>query len=157
MSTNCIRCVANKRTAADLLCDSCRALPGQYGPYGHLSGAEMNDGAGATVGLNANSRLSPLSQLWLDQSEWSQTTFGRDAARGPIGPLKHLLKEAAEAIANPGDLTEYADCLLLILDATRRAGFTLTRLLDAAAVKLDQNRNRAWPAPVDDEPVEHVR
>jgi hypothetical protein len=27
MSTNCIRCVVNKRTGGDLLCDECRTLP----------------------------------------------------------------------------------------------------------------------------------
>lgn len=101
--------------------------------------------------------LSPLTLLWLDQAQWSRATFGPDDKRGPAGPLKHLIKEAKEALADPTDIVEYADCLLLILDATRRAGFTLTRLLDAAAVKQAENRRRSWPAPTDDEPVEHVR
>src|SRR5688500_7375797 len=64
--------------------------------------------------------LHPIHQLWLDQAEWSQATFGSDDERGPIGALKHLAKEAVEAQAAPDDEEEYADCLLLILDAARR-------------------------------------
>lgn len=35
-------------------------------------------------------------------AEWSEKTFGNV---GPIGPLKHLSKEALEAAAAPGDLS----------------------------------------------------
>lgn len=36
-------------------------------------------------------------------AEWSDSTFGNV---GPVGPLKHLSKEALEAAAEPGDLSE---------------------------------------------------
>ncbi len=39
-------------------------------------------------------------------AEWSEKTFGNV---GPIGPLKHLSKEALEAAAEPDDLSEWAD------------------------------------------------
>lgn len=35
-------------------------------------------------------------------AEWSQATF---CNVGPVGPLKHLSKEALEAAAEPGDLS----------------------------------------------------
>ncbi len=92
-----------------------------------------------------------------DQAEWSQATFGTDAERGPLGALKHLEKEAREAQANPSDITEYADCLLLILDAARRAKIKPLELVKAAQAKLLVNEARIWPKPVSDEPVEHVR
>jgi hypothetical protein len=98
-----------------------------------------------------------VHDIWYEEAEWSQRVFGSDQKRGPIGPLKHLEKEAKEAQASPQDIKEYADCLLLVFDAARRAGFKPGQLLQAAQVKLGQNKCRQWPTPVDDEPVEHVR
>ncbi len=37
MSTNCIRCVKNKRTGTDLLCDECRAPSALAAPTGSLT------------------------------------------------------------------------------------------------------------------------
>ncbi len=92
------------------------------------------------------------------QSEWSQATFGTDLLRGPIGPLKHLAKEAAEAQENPTDVMEFADCLFLTLDASRRAGFSSEALLRAAWEKLTINEAREWPKVTDaNAAVEHVR
>ncbi len=97
------------------------------------------------------------TKLWADLAVWSQSTFGSDAVRGPIGALKHLRAEVAETIDAPDDLVEYADCLMLILDAARRAGFSHDQLLVAAFDKLAINRSRTWPSPVSDEPVMHVK
>ena len=98
-----------------------------------------------------------LPALWSRQAEWSQATFGTDQERGPIGALKHLAREAGEAIAKPDDAEEYADCLLLVLDASRRAGLTLDHLVRAAVVKQQANMLRKWPTALSDEPVEHVK
>lgn len=76
---------------------------------------------------------------------------------GPIGPLKHLAKEAVEAQEAPDDLSEYADCFMLIIDAARRAGFGLEQLTIAAVVKLAKNKLRKWSVPLPDEAVHHVR
>ncbi len=109
-------------------------------------------------------------EFWDAQEIWSENTFGpsspdwaartgklRALRRGPIGPLKHLQKEVAEALEHPDDLLEYADLLFLIFDATRRAGFTFDELLDACFYKLAVNKRRQWQKPSGDEPVEHVR
>lgn len=88
---------------------------------------------------------------------WSDATFGSPEIRGPIGPLKHLQKEVAEVLANPTDLVEYADCLLLLMDAARRAGFSVDQLTNAAFKKHAENVNRIWDRPLPDEPVEHKR
>jgi len=101
-----------------------------------------------------------LVALWKGQSAWSAQTFGRASVRGPVGPLKHLAREAMEAAENPADIAEYADCVLLMIDAVRRSGFTAEQVVDAAAEKLQANKLRTWPAPTDmaaNEPVEHVR
>ncbi|MFW0520803.1 dATP/dGTP pyrophosphohydrolase domain-containing protein [Klebsiella pneumoniae] len=49
---------------------------------------------------------SEREQVRQEHAEWSQATFGNV---GPVGPLKHLSKEALEAAAEPGDLSEWAE------------------------------------------------
>lgn len=104
-----------------------------------------------------------MFDLARDQAEWSQATFGSDANRGPVGALKHLEREAREAIAAVGGhdplavREELADCFLLILDASRRSGLKPLDLIRAAQAKMVKNRSRAWPTPTIDEPVEHIR
>jgi hypothetical protein len=95
--------------------------------------------------------------LWNDIAEWSQKTFGNDDERGPKGPLNHLRKECLEAIADPTDIMEFADCLILLDDAARRAGFTNEQLHKAALVKVQINRSRTYLKPTGDDISEHVR
>ncbi len=114
-----------------------------------------------------------LRELVEDQSKWSQSTFGTDSERGPIGALRHLEKEAKEAAdeavglmplaqgtamqANEALLEELADCFLLLLDASRRSGVGIGDLINASARKMRKNKQREWPKPTSDEPVEHIR
>lgn len=104
-----------------------------------------------------------VHDLVTDLSRWSQATFGTDQERGPIGALKHLAKEAAEAVAavqsgNRKDAeVELADCLILIYDAARRFGVKPMELHKLAYEKVQVNKQREWPKPTSDEPVEHVR
>ncbi len=86
-----------------------------------------------------------FSDLVRDQSEWSQATFGSDSERGPMGALKHLEKEAREcqeAVGTPELREELADCLLLLLDASRRAGIKPMQLVEAAQAKMVKNKQR---------------
>jgi hypothetical protein len=85
---------------------------------------------------------SKLEYLWLKQTEWSDETFGKN--RKPTGPMNHLKKEVEEVLDNPYDTEEYADCLLLLIDAARLAGMTPESLLDAAMEKHLKNRLRKW-------------
>lgn len=101
-------------------------------------------------------RLS-LSEFWEMQAQWSRATFGADNERGPKGPLLHLQKEVAEVLAKPDDLEEYVDCLFLVFDATRRAGFSFEDLRRMANQKLKKNMARRWQRPTSDAPVEHDR
>lgn len=86
-------------------------------------------------------------------AEWSQATFGNV---GPVGPLKHLSKEALEAAAEPGDLSEWADMQFLLWDAQRRAGITDEQITQAMIDKLAVNKQRSWPEPKDGEPRLHI-
>lgn len=111
--------------------------------------------------------VKDLQQFWNEHAEWSQATFGTDAERGPIGPAKHLKKEIDEVLEHleskqelgPGYvLEELADCLFLLFDTARRAGFTLTQLTGMAFWKLAKNKTRVWVRnPDSDMPIEHAR
>lgn len=89
-----------------------------------------------------------------EHAEWSQSTFG-DV--GPVGPLKHLSKEALEAAAEPGDLSEWADMQFLLWDAQRRAGITDEQITLAMIEKLAVNKSRTWPEQKDGEPRLHIK
>ncbi|ECD4946995.1 DUF550 domain-containing protein [Salmonella enterica subsp. enterica serovar Muenchen] len=87
-------------------------------------------------------------------AEWSDSTFGNV---GPVGPLKHLSKEALEAAAEPGDLSEWADMQFLLWDAQRRVGITDEQIALAMVEKLAVNKKREWPEPKDGEPRLHIK
>jgi hypothetical protein len=131
--------------------------------------------------------------LYVTQAEVGNEKFGDEFERGPLGTLKHLLKEVwTELIGAPDSLTlaqvmefeglgegvddetEWADALILLVDAHRRATRRLLRrqgvegavytmyamaLLKAALAKVEVNRQRVWPRAEGDEtrPVEHDR
>ena len=93
-------------------------------------------------------------QVRREHAAWSQATFG-DV--GPVGPLKHLSKEAPEAAADPGDLSEWADMQFLLWDAQRRAGISDEQINQAIVEKLAVNKQREWPEPEDGEPRLHIK
>ena len=93
-------------------------------------------------------------QVRREHAEWSQATFGNV---GPVGPLKHLSKEALEAAAEPDDLSEWADMQFLLWDAQRRAGITDEQITKAMIEKLAVNKLRDWPEPKDGEPRLHIK
>ncbi|MBZ5143154.1 DUF550 domain-containing protein [Salmonella enterica subsp. enterica serovar Typhimurium] len=97
---------------------------------------------------------SERERIRREHAEWSDKTFG-DV--GPVGPLKHLSKEALETAAEPGDLSELADMQFLLWDAQRRAGITDKQITRAMVEKLEINKSRQWPEPKDGEPRLHIK
>ncbi|HCO5292649.1 TPA: DUF550 domain-containing protein [Escherichia coli] len=93
-------------------------------------------------------------QIRHEHAKWSDSTFG---CVGPIGPLKHLSKEALEAAAEPDDLSERADMQFLLWDAQRRAGISDAEITAAMENKLKINMERQWPEPKDGEPRLHIK
>ncbi|WP_374189754.1 DUF550 domain-containing protein [Klebsiella quasivariicola] len=93
-------------------------------------------------------------QVRREHAEWSQATFG-DV--GPVGPLKHLSKEALEAAADPHDPLEWADMQFLLWDAQRRMGISDEFITRAMVEKLAINKARQWPNPKDGEPRLHIK
>ncbi len=116
----------------------------------------INEGqARNVIPLYRHAQTAPeRDQVRNEHAEWSQATFGNV---GPVGPLKHLSKEALEAAAKPGDLSEWADMQFLLWDAQRRAGITDEQITQAMIEKLVVNKQREWPEPKDGEPRLHIK
>ncbi|MEA4634944.1 dATP/dGTP pyrophosphohydrolase domain-containing protein [Klebsiella pneumoniae] len=113
------------------------------------------DGDVAVLPLYRHAQTAPeRDQVRSEHAEWSQATFGNV---GPVGPLKHLSKEALEAAEQPGDLSEWADMQFLLWDAQRRAGITDDQITQAMIEKLAVNKQREWPEPKDGEPRLHIK
>ncbi len=104
--------------------------------------------------LQGSQPVSKREQVRREHAEWSDKTFG-DV--GPVGPLKHLSKEALEAAAEPDDLSEWADIQFLLWDAQRRAGISDGEITAAMEEKLKVNMARQWPEPKDGEPRQHLK
>ncbi|EBF2585145.1 DUF550 domain-containing protein [Salmonella enterica subsp. enterica serovar Newport] len=128
---------------------------------GNLAGEKlvMDDIHAVTMALiDAGFRAAPpvleRERIRREHAEWSDKTFG-DV--GPIGPLKHLSKEALEAAAEPDDLSEWADMQFLLWDAQRRAGISDEQITQAMVEKLAVNKQREWPVPRDGEPRLHIK
>lgn len=97
---------------------------------------------------------SERKRIRREHAEWSDATFGNV---GPVGPLKHLSKEALETAAESDDLSEWADMQFLLWDAQRRAGITDKQITLAMVEKLEINKSRQWPEPKDGEPRLHIK
>jgi hypothetical protein len=90
------------------------------------------------------------------QRKWSRKTFGP----GPrtIGIRNHILKELAEIIAEPTDLEEWIDVVILALDGAWRAGHNPATIVAMLERKQAINFKRKWPLPgPQDQATEHIR
>ncbi|MBL6226386.1 DUF550 domain-containing protein [Salmonella enterica subsp. enterica serovar Typhimurium] len=112
------------------------------------------DDVAVYIPLYAAPPVPERERIRREHAEWSDKTFG-DV--GPVGPLKHLSKEALETAAEPGDLSELADMQFLLWDAQRRAGITDKQITRAMVEKLEINKTRQWPEPKDGEPRLHIK
>lgn len=90
------------------------------------------------------------------QIPWSTRTFG--PTKRTEGILKHIEKEIAEVRAEPDDLTEWVDLIILALDGYWRHGGTPDTISRDVFDKQAKNFVRKYPFPEsDDVPSEHVR
>lgn len=102
--------------------------------------------------------LLPLLDHIRRQREWSQRTFGP----GPrtAGVLAHIRKELAEIEENPGDVSEWADLIILAIDGAWRAGHSPEAIAAAIPAKQTINEGRKWPdwrTADPNGPIEHER
>jgi len=98
---------------------------------------------------------SAIQRLQDELAQWSDAQFGQH--RPATRPIRHLRKEVDELLNAPDDANEYADCLLLLLDAYRMSGGSADDLVNKAFDKLAINKTRQWGEPDEHGVVEHVR
>ena len=90
------------------------------------------------------------------QAEWSSRTFGHGMRT--IGITRHIEKELDEIRANPIDLEEWIDVIILAIDGFWRAGGKPEDLEWLLQQKQFKNFERSWPPPQsEDQPTEHIR
>jgi hypothetical protein len=74
------------------------------------------------------------------------------------GVANHLAKEAGELAAEPGDLMEQADVLILLLQVCHKQGVSGSELLRNAFTKVEINEKRDWPKePAEDGTFQHTK
>ena len=94
------------------------------------------------------------------QQAWSAETFGPAEVRGHRGVLDHIRKELVEIEAEPGDVTEWADLIILAFNGAWRSGHSPADTIAAIKAKQERNEDRQWPdwrTADPDKAIEHVR
>ncbi len=84
---------------------------------------------------------------------FTDKTFGQSTL---LSKMTHLQDEIEEILASPDDKMEWADCLILFLDAARRTGMDMDVLYNAVQDKMEINKNRKWGEPDENGVVRHV-
>ena len=84
---------------------------------------------------------------------FTDETFGESTV---ASKMAHLREELDEVVAAPDDRMEWADCMILLLDAARRAGLSMDDLHQAIEDKMEINLKREWGEPDEDGVVRHV-
>jgi hypothetical protein len=92
-------------------------------------------------------------QLQDEIGVFTEKTFPDATARSKA---LHMAEEAQEAAADPADVLEWADCMILLLDAARKAGFSTDDIFQAVLKKMDINKQRTWGPRDKDGLVRHI-
>lgn len=108
--------------------------------------------------------LEPIHDAVIDaghlrrQREFSGRTFGPGLRTQ--GVTDHISKELDEIRADPSDIGEWVDVIILAFDGAWRAGGEPQEIIDAIVVKQERNERRQWPdwrTADPDKAIEHVR
>lgn len=92
------------------------------------------------------------------QKEWSLKTFGPGSRDNGI--IDHIKKELIEIQAQPNDLSEWIDVVILALDGAWRAGYMPWQVVAKLQEKQGINIQREWPDWRDAEEgkaIEHIK
>ncbi|KAB2693381.1 DUF550 domain-containing protein [Brucella intermedia] len=99
-----------------------------------------------------------LETYYARQIEWSKNTFG--PALRTKGIIDHIKKELKEIEAEPHDLSEWIDVVILAMDGFWRHGGTADDLMPRLLAKQQKNMARTWPdwrTMSEDQAIEHDR
>lgn len=115
--------------------------------------------ANAMATAEAHAKTSSINAYDVGmQKAWSAETFG--PGRRTLGVVNHIRSELDEIEADPEDLSEWIDVIILAIDGAWRAGWSSQEIIDAYHTKMAKNRTRNWPdwrTMSQDQPIEHDR
>jgi hypothetical protein len=92
------------------------------------------------------------------QRLFSRYTFGPGARTA--GVIDHIRKELEEIEADPSDIAEWVDVIILAFDGAWRAGWEPADIVAAIVAKQAKNESRVWPdwrTADPDKAIEHDR
>lgn len=135
-----------KDLSALLECDTLALLDG----WEHSTGAHLELHMAHRVGMNIviasdvgrKAEFSIVSHL-RRQIVFSARTFGPGSRSA--GVCDHIRKELLEIEADPQDLEEWIDVVILALDGAWRAGYTPEQIVEQLLAKQEKNESRRWP------------
>ena len=111
-----------------------------------------------TLARRGAAMQEPIETYFARQIEWSRNTFGPGLRTGGI--IDHIGKELKEVAADPHDLSEWVDLIILSMDGFWRHGGTAGDLLPRLLAKQRKNMARTWPdwrTVGEDKAIEHDR
>ena len=88
-----------------------------------------------------------------DIAAFTDSVFGDSY---PVAKLHHLAEEVQELIEEPEDRMEWADCMILLIDAAAKAGMSMDDLYSAVEDKMKINKKRKWGEPDENGVVKHI-
>lgn len=99
-----------------------------------------------------------LEQHLLRQRDFSQKAYGPGARTRAV--IDHIRKELLEIEADPADISEWVDVIILGFDGAWRAGWEPADIVRALVAKQTKNEARVWPdwrTADPDKAIEHDR
>jgi len=134
--------------------------PGRKREIGMMRAIEqlLADKAATPAPAAAQGAGEALEAYYARQIEWSRATFG--PAQRTKGIIDHITKELREIAADPHDLSEWIDVVILAMDGFWRHGGTPTDLMACLQAKQEKNMARTWPGwrtMSEDQAIEHDR
>lgn len=96
--------------------------------------------------------VATIEPLQMQIHEWQCKTF---PGQSPSGQVEHLKRELDECLAQPDDIEEHADALILLLGFFSRQGHAIEDVIIAAKEKHAKNLLRKWPTAPDEGGVFH--
>lgn len=94
-----------------------------------------------------------VNDIQRDWYEWARKQFPTQTTESI---LNHLKSEIQELMRSPADEMEYADCIMLLLNAANVNGIRAGDILRASEDKLAINKKRKWGVPNEKGFVEHI-
>ena len=86
-------------------------------------------------------------------AEWSKETF-KDSTI--LSNIEHLRDEIDEIEEFPENIEEWADVIILYMNAAYLSGHSMDEILIAVHKKFEKNKNRSWGEPDERGVVKHI-